>query len=332
MRRLLSSKRHSLQAVELSQRTQAAVQIVFWHAGHADPLDGWRCGSQKWVMSRPINPGPTTLNKKVWICDICHNQIHVRKQISIRCNRIEHWVHLRCAGIRQAQYTDTWTCHLHRESRLTPHTDITPPHCSRPLSKPPTHYLPTPPTPPQPKHRHMSNTPPVPTGLVKPKPNSLIHSPPSPLTPPRAKHIHMSHTPPTPLTSTSHVLHKHLNHVYHSYTNSPQPHLTRTPHQHCRHPRTLTLPQHTHMQHKQQYMHHSHRNNRTYNIGYYDNLTNRPRTTTELLTPHKHTGPAVKVREISQFLRTQKQTRGAQTAYSRHTCRHHHNSGNQAHP
>ena len=60
------------------------------------------------------NPGPTTLNKRVWICDICYKQIHVRKQISIRCNRIEHWVHLRCAGIRQAQYTDTWTCHLHR--------------------------------------------------------------------------------------------------------------------------------------------------------------------------------------------------------------------------
>ena len=34
------------------------------------------------------NPGPTTLNKKVWICDICHKQIHIRKQISIRCNRI----------------------------------------------------------------------------------------------------------------------------------------------------------------------------------------------------------------------------------------------------
>ena len=86
------------------------------------------------------NPGPTTLNKKVWIRDICHKQIHVRKQISIRCNRIEHWVHLRCAGIRQAQYTDTWTCHLHRESRLTPHTDITPPHRCRPWSNP----LPTP--------------------------------------------------------------------------------------------------------------------------------------------------------------------------------------------
>ena len=110
------------------------------------------------------------------------------------------------AGIRQAQYTDTWTCHLHRESRLTPHTDITPPHRSRPLSKPPTHSPSTPPTPPQPKHRHMSNTPPVPRGLVKPKSNYLIHSPPSPPTPPRAKHI--PHTRPTPLTSTSPVLDK----------------------------------------------------------------------------------------------------------------------------
>ena len=27
---------------------------VFGHAGHADPLDGWRCCSQKRVMSRPI--------------------------------------------------------------------------------------------------------------------------------------------------------------------------------------------------------------------------------------------------------------------------------------
>ena len=26
----------------------------FWHAGHADTLDGWRCCSQKRVMSRPI--------------------------------------------------------------------------------------------------------------------------------------------------------------------------------------------------------------------------------------------------------------------------------------
>ena len=95
----------------------------------------------------------TTLNKRVWICDICNKQIHVKMQISIRCNRIEQWVHLRYAGIRQAQYTDTWTCHLHSESRFTTHTDITPPQPSRPWSKPPTYSPPTPPTPPQPKHK-----------------------------------------------------------------------------------------------------------------------------------------------------------------------------------
>ena len=67
---------------------------------------------------------------------------------------IEHWMKLRCAGIRQAQYTDTWTCHLHRDSRLTTHTDITSPHPSRPWSKSPIHSPPTPPTPPHPKHRH----------------------------------------------------------------------------------------------------------------------------------------------------------------------------------
>ena len=106
--------------------------LPFWgQAGHADLLYGWRLTKADDVET---NPGPTTSNKRVWICDICYKQIHVRKQISIMCNRIEHWVHLRCAGIRQAQYIDT--CHLHRESRLTPHTDITPPHPSRPWSKP----------------------------------------------------------------------------------------------------------------------------------------------------------------------------------------------------
>ena len=197
----------------------------FWACRPCGPA-GWLALLLTKAGDVETNPGPTTLNKKVWICDICHKQIHVRKQISIRCNKIEHWVHLRCAGIRQAQYTDTWTCHLHRESRLTPHTDITPPHRSRPWSKPPTHSPPTPPTPPQPKHRHMSNTPPVPTGLVKPKPNSLIHSPPSPPTPPRAKHIHMSNNPPTPLTSMSHVLDKTPEPrvpIIHALTPHPDP-------------------------------------------------------------------------------------------------------------
>ena len=91
---------------------------VFWQTDHADV---WRCSSNS--------------NKRVCICDICYKQIHAMKQISIMCNRIDHWVHLRSSGIRQAQYTDTRTCHLHRESRLTTHTDITPPHPSRPWSK-----------------------------------------------------------------------------------------------------------------------------------------------------------------------------------------------------
>ena len=116
------------------------------------------------------NPGLTTTHKQVWICNISHKQIHGRKHISIRCSRNEHWVHLRYAGIRLAQYTDTWTCHLHKESGLTTHTDIIPPHPSRPWSKHSTH---SPSTPLQPKH--TSNTLLAPTGLVKPKPNPLIH-------------------------------------------------------------------------------------------------------------------------------------------------------------
>ena len=80
----------------------------------------WPCGPAGWLVMLLIkagdvetNPSPTTTRKQVWICNICHGQIQFRKQISIRCNRIEHWVPLRCAGIHLAQYTDTWTCHQH---------------------------------------------------------------------------------------------------------------------------------------------------------------------------------------------------------------------------
>ena len=120
---------------------------VFWACRPCGPA-GWLALLLIKAGNVETNSGPTTLNKKVWICDICHKQIHVRKQISIRCNRIEH---------RQAQYTDTWTCHLHRESRLTPHTDI-PPHRSRPLSKPPIH-----------PHHHNQNTDTCPTLPLSPE-------------------------------------------------------------------------------------------------------------------------------------------------------------------
>ena len=62
-----------------------------------------------------------------------------------------------------------------------------------------TNSPPTPSIPPQPKHRQTSHIPPVPTGLVKPKPNPLIHL--SPLHPRR----------PELNTYTSHTLHQHLS-------------------------------------------------------------------------------------------------------------------------
>ena len=86
-----------------------------------------------------INPGSTTTHKQVWICDIYYRQIQVRKQIPIRCNRVEDWVYLRCAGIRLAQYTYTRTCHQHKASRLTTHTDITPPSPLALAPPPPQH-------------------------------------------------------------------------------------------------------------------------------------------------------------------------------------------------
>ena len=64
---------------------------VFWACRPCRPA-GWLALLLTKAGDVETNPGPTTLNKKVWICDICHKQIHVRKQISIRCNRIEHWV------------------------------------------------------------------------------------------------------------------------------------------------------------------------------------------------------------------------------------------------
>ena len=126
--------------------------------------------------------------------------------------------------------------------------------------------------------------------------------------PPRAKHIRMSYTPPTPLTTL-------ISCTSHALANTPEPRVPPiyaltattpplTPHQHCRHPRIITVSQHTHMQQKQQCMHYSHRNNRTHDIEYHDNLTDRPKTTTGLQTPQKHTDPAGKVSEILSYCKS----------------------------
>ena len=87
-------------------------------------------------------------------------------------------------GIRLAlYYTDTWTCHQHKGSRLATNTDLTPPSVAQAAHSPP---------PPQRNQNpRISHFPPVPPGLVKPKPYPL-----TPSSSPRAKHIHMSHTSP----------------------------------------------------------------------------------------------------------------------------------------
>ena len=140
-----------------------------------------------------------------YICDICYKQIHVRKQISIRCNRIEHWVHLRCAGIRQAQYTNTWTCHLHRESRLAPHNrhNTTPPlqTLDQALYPLPTYITLTTATKTQ---THVQHSP-CSHRIGKVQTQSSHPLTPSPPTPPRAKHI--SHTPPTPHIPRTTLIH-----------------------------------------------------------------------------------------------------------------------------
>ena len=105
------------------------------------------------------------------------------------------------------------------------------------------------------------HTPPVPTGLVNPKPN--------PLTPRPEPHIHISHIPPTPPTSSSALA--FLSTRHYTWTTCTTHTLT---------PALLSPAQHTYMQHKQ-YTHHSHHTH----IGYEDNLTDRSRTTTWLQRP-----------------------------------------------
>ena len=91
-----NSKQHSLHAVKLSQWSGKPC------ANCVDPFrpQQWGpnyrfgasrpCGPTGWLAMLLIkvgdvetNPGPTTTRKQIWIYDICHRQIQVRKQISI---------------------------------------------------------------------------------------------------------------------------------------------------------------------------------------------------------------------------------------------------------
>ena len=74
----------------------------------------WMAGadSQKSrLMSRLIQVRQHQINESGFVISAINK--YMLGKISIRCNRIVHWVHLRCAGIRQTQYTDTWTCYIY---------------------------------------------------------------------------------------------------------------------------------------------------------------------------------------------------------------------------
>ena len=91
------SKRHSLHAVELSLRSGKPcaklcrpLPLPAMWARLPFSWGGLPCGPAGWLAMLLIkagdvetNPGPTTTHKQVWICDICHRQIQVGKQISM---------------------------------------------------------------------------------------------------------------------------------------------------------------------------------------------------------------------------------------------------------
>ena len=125
-------------------------------------------------------------------------QIQVRNQISLRCNRIEHRVHLRLRrnppstiyiylDLPSSQILQTHNTHRHNTT-LTSKTLAQAAHTLSPQYKP---------TPPQPKHRHISHFPHIPPELGKLKPN--------PVTP---QHLAPR---PEPNTYTCHTLHLHLS-------------------------------------------------------------------------------------------------------------------------
>ena len=74
------SKRHSLQAVELSQRIQTAVyknpapamgaRFTVFSASRPCGPDGWLALLLMKAGDVETNPGPTNTHKQVWICDV----------------------------------------------------------------------------------------------------------------------------------------------------------------------------------------------------------------------------------------------------------------------
>ena len=196
----------------------------FVQAGHA-ALAGWLAILLIKAGNVETNPGPTTTRKQVWICDICHRQIQVRTQISIRCNRIEHWVRrnppstiYRYLALSSTQIIHTHNTHIHNIT--TPSQTLA--QAANPLSHNTTHTTAT---------KTQTHIPLSPCSSRIGKVLTQSCHPRIPNTSHPAKHIHMSHTPPKPLatliSSTSHALAKtpkpRVPHIYALTVTTPPP-------------------------------------------------------------------------------------------------------------
>ena len=83
-------------------------------------LAGWLALLLTKMGDVETNPGQTTSNKRVCICDICYKQIHVRKQISIMCNRYPPRTIHRYLDLPSTQRIQTHNSHRHNTTPLDP--------------------------------------------------------------------------------------------------------------------------------------------------------------------------------------------------------------------
>ena len=91
---------------------------AFWACRPCGPA-GWLALLLTKAGDVETNPGPTSLNKKVWIRDICHKQIHVRKQISKMCRYPPSTIH-RYLDLPSTQRIQTHTSHRHNTTPPLP--------------------------------------------------------------------------------------------------------------------------------------------------------------------------------------------------------------------
>ena len=184
----------------------------------------WPCGPAGWQALLLINtgdvetnPGPTPSHKRVWICDICYKQIHVRTQ------------HHPTPPDSGPNTLPTYTTNI-----TTTQTQTHVPHspCSHRIGKAqtqPSHPLtPFPPTPPRDKYIHISHTSPTP---LIPR-TTLIHTTSAALdTIPELRVPPTCHalTTTTPHPSTKPALPSPLHpHTLSAYTHAIQTRVTAT--------------------------------------------------------------------------------------------------------